>query len=237
MAVRTAGRRRPSRKSGDVAHKRRRAPGHLRRHNRSRNSLGSHRNRSARPPRRPNLRRHRRAPSRSGWRRRRRRIGSPRLRTDSGYPLARRAATGCRLPLRLSRLARTVPQLNMSAEGAHPIRRPAQRLSQQCSLRPAPEAATRWHLMPSIRDARLRRPRWPPNRVAHRHTPSPSRPRSGRRGDTAVRRTPVGSRLPTCWRGSRPPRREAGVADAARSEIGCRRPSGTRNAGPERTNF
>jgi hypothetical protein len=230
-AVCTAGRRRPSRKTGDVAQRRRRARGHLRRHHRSRNSLGSHRNRNARPPRRPNLRRHRRAPSRSGWRRRRRRIGSPRLRRDSGYPLARRAATGCRPPLRPSRRARTVPQVNMSAEGARPIRRPAQRrsqprpmcrLSQPCSLRPPPAAATRRQLMPSIRDARLRRPRWPPNRVAPRHTPSPSpsRPRSRRRGDTVVRRTPVGSRLPTCLRGFRPPRREAGVADAARSEIG-----------------
>ncbi len=106
---------------------------------------------------------------------------------------------------RLSRRARTVPQANMSAEGAHPIRRPVQqrsrlslprpvrrpsrprpirRLSRPCSLRPAPAAATRRHRMPSIRDARLRRPRWPPNRATPRHTPSPSRARAA--GDAAT---------------------------------------------------
>ena len=53
----------------------------------------------------------------------------------------------------------------------------------------------------------------------------------------AAGKTPAGSRLPSCWRGFRPPPREAAVAGAARSELGSYRPSGTRNAGPERTNF
>ena len=45
----------------------------------------------------------------------------------------------------------------------------------------------------------------------------PSGPRAG---DIAVRRTPAGSRLPSCSRGFRPPRREAVVAGAATSELG-----------------
>ena len=85
---------------------------HPRRHPRSRNlslhpspnSLGSQRNKSARPRLHPNLhrapnrsrtqRRRHRAPNRSRTRRRRRRIGSPRPRRESGYPRGHRAATG-----------------------------------------------------------------------------------------------------------------------------------------------
>jgi hypothetical protein len=252
MAVRTAYRRRPSR-SGDVAQRRRRARGHLRRrHLRSRsrrrsrsprpspNSTGSHHNRSAHPPRRPSRHRHRRALSRSGWRRRRRRIGSPPLRRDSGYPSEHLAATGCRLWARIRRLSRPRPLRRLSRRP--PLRRlsrrpPIRRLSRPCSHRPPAAAATRRHRKPTIRDARRGRPRWPRNPGNPRHTPSPSsRPRSRRRGDTVALRTPAGSRLPTCWRDFRPPRREAAVAGAARSEIGSLRPSGTRNAGPERTN-
>jgi hypothetical protein len=236
--ARTAGRRRPRRTSGDVA-RRRRPRGHLRRHLRSRNlspcpspnSLGSHRNQSARPPRRPN---------------RRRRIGSPRPRRDSGYPLVHREATGSRPRCRIRRV-RTVPPANTSAGDAQqsrrpPVRRPSRRppvrrLSRPCSRRPPTAAVTRHHPRPSIRDAPRRRQRWQRNPVAPRHTPNLSPSRRRRRGDTVVRRTPAGSRLPTCSRGFRPPRREAAVAGAAKSEIGSYRPSGTRNAGPERTNF
>ncbi len=184
------------------------------------NSLGSHRNRSAHPPRRPN--RHRRRPPSRSRSRRRRRIGSLRPPRESGYPRAHRAATGCRLPCqirRLSRRARTAPPANMSAGGGHPSRR--------CSLRPPNPAAgaTQLRRTPSILDARRRHRRWPPNPGVPRHTPSLSRRpnrrlRSRRRGDTAARRTPAGSRLPSCWRGFRPPRPEAAVAGAATSELG-----------------
>ena len=214
--VRTAGRPRPSKRSGDVGKRRCRARGHLRRRNLSRsrsvsphpsrNSLGSHRNKSARP------------------RRRRRRIGSPLPRRDSGYPWEHREATGCRLPCRIRRLSRLLP---------------IRRLSRPCRHHPPTAAATRQRRTPSIRDAHRRRPLWPPNPGIPRHTPSPRRRsnRSRRRGDTAARRTPAGSRLPTCWRGFEPPRREAAVAGAARSELGSKRPSGTRSAGPERRNL
>ena len=102
---------------------------------------------------------------------------------------------------------------------------PIRRLSRPCRHRQPPAAATRHRRTPSIRDAHRRRPLWPPNPGVPRHTPSPRRSpnrrqRSRRRGDTAARRTPAGSRLPSCWRGFMPPRREAAVAGVARSELG-----------------
>ena len=137
-AVRTAGRRRRSRRLSPIASRSPRARGHhshrSRRLNRSRrpqkspNSTGSQRNRSARPPRLPNRPRLRRALSRSPNRSRSRspsrrlRNGSPHPRRESGYQPARRGATGChpRRPIRrLSRRAKTAPPLNMSGGDGH----------------------------------------------------------------------------------------------------------------------
>jgi len=212
-AVRTAGRRRRSRRLGAIASRSRRARGHHRhrsRHlNRSRsphpspNSLGSQRNRSARPPRLPNRPRLRRALSRSPNRSRSRspsrrlRNGSPHPRRESGYQPARRGATGChpRRPIRrLSRRAKTAPPLNMSGGDGHPsplelihrlsrlelIHRLSRlelihRLSRRCSPRPPNRgAAIQHHPRPSILGARLRHRHWLPNPGDARPIPSPS---------------------------------------------------------------
>ena len=116
-AVRTAGRRRRSRRLSLIASRSRRARGHhshrSHRLNRSRrphpspNSTGSQRNRS-RPPRLPNRPRLRRGLSRSPNRSRSRRLpnGSPRRRRESGYQRARRGATGCHPRRPIRRLSR-----------------------------------------------------------------------------------------------------------------------------------
>jgi hypothetical protein len=111
-----------------------------------------------------------------------------------------------------------VPDSSLSRRANSPAQRP-------CRHRQLPAAANRHRRTPSIRGAHRRPPLWPPNPGVPRHTPSPRRSpnrrqRSRRRGDTAARRTPAGSRLPSCWRGFMPPRREAAVAGVARSELG-----------------
>ena len=185
-AARTAGRRRPSRRSGDVAQRSRRARGHHRRATAaaaepvrsphpSPNSLGSHRNRSARrapPPEPPAAAAAPRAGARS--RRRRRRIGSRRPPRESGYPRAPRAATGCRLPCRirrLSRRARTAPPANTSARRRGT---PSRATSQSSSPR---EPAPRPPLAPPPDAADPGRPPAPPTLAADsggpRHTPEP----------------------------------------------------------------